>query len=141
MTDNVDPETDSDEGCDVLEEILNLNKEQTEVPTPAQTNEISASEGVKKDTNQKELNSVTATGSSPSKSPNKKLVASVQSNFTSHVNVQAQEDELDFLLSLETPQKENSNVKQTMSDSGKCFLIVTCQTGGVPKLSSVNHIL
>ncbi len=139
MKDNVKPETDSDEGCDVLEEILNLNKEQTEVPTPARTNEIPASEGVKKDTNQKELNSVTAPSSSPSKSPNKKPVSSVQSSFTSHVNVQAQEDELDFLLSLETPQKENSNVKQAVSDSGKRFLIVTCQAGGVPKFTGLPH--
>ncbi len=116
---NVKSESDSDEGCDVLEEILNLNKEQSEV-SPSQPNEMSDPEGVKKDTNQKGSDSVTVTSStSPSKSPNKKMVPSVQSSFTSHVNVQAQEEELDFLLSLETPHKENSNVKEVMSDSGE----------------------
>ena len=114
-------EEDSDEGCDVLEEILNLNTDTTDSmqnqEIVSQNNEIERKKHVVCDNRTDE--SVLDKQSVDSKISDPKARA-----VTSHVmNVQKEEEELDFLLSLETPMKQSVN-DTTSLDSGEALF--TC---------------
>ena len=110
---------DSDEGCDVLEEILNLNTDTTESvqnqEIVSQNNDIESSKHVVCDNRTDEPILDKQSVDSKISDPKPRVM-------TSHVNVQKEEEELDFLLSLETPMKQSVNDTASL-DSGKTLFM------------------
>ena len=118
-SDDTKKEEDSDEGCDVLEEILNLNTDTNDSvqnqEIVSQNNDIDPRKHVVCDNGTDEVIVNKQSVDSKISEPKKPHIV------TSHVNVQKEEEELDFLLSLETPIKQSVNDTAPV-DSGMPFV-------------------
>ncbi len=94
---------DSDDRCDVLEEILNLNTDSGR----------SGQDGVKQKPAECSIKDDPSESAAPVKSADSKKQAVQSGNPAvfgagSHVNMQEQEEELDFLLALDTPVRHST---------------------------------
>ena len=118
-------EEDSDEGCDVLEEILNLNTDTTDSmqnqEVVSQSNDIDPSKRVVRDSRTDEPILNKQSMDSKISEPKPRVV-------TSHVNVLKEEEELDFLLSLETPMKQSVNDTGSLDSGEALFMCNEIQT-------------
>ena len=113
---------DSDEGCDVLEEILNLNAESVQ-PLQKQGCTITQSNEMNKDHNKGISDKRTDHTTVREESKGNENVSTMKTHLAaSHVNVQKQEEELDFLLSLDTPVK-HCTTDNNLVDSGERFCL------------------
>ena len=118
-------EENSDEGCDVLEEILNLNTDTTDSmqnqEIVSQNNDIDSSKHVVCDSRTDEPILDKQSVDSKISDPKPRVM-------TSYVNVQKEEEELDFLLSLETPMKQSVNDTASLDSGEALFMCNEIQT-------------